>query len=168
MPTVPLHPALVHVPLGLALIIPIVAAALGFALWRGLLPRRSWLVFVVLQALLVAGAGAALWSGGQEEERVERVTGKAPVHRHEEAAEVFLWGAAGVLALGAAVLVGPARTAPAFAALAFAGTLVVTGLAIRTGKAGGELVYVHGGARAYRASGAAPVDPPADRGHDDD
>jgi hypothetical protein len=169
MATVPLHPALVHVPLGLAFVLPLVAAGLAVALWRGVLPRRSWLVFVLLQALLVGGAGAALWSGEAEEDRVERVVGDAALHRHEEAAESFLWGAALVLGAGAAVLVGPARAAAAFAVVAFAGTLAVTALAIRTGKAGGDLVYVHGAAGAYARGAAAPAAAaPGRAGEDDD
>jgi uncharacterized membrane protein len=154
MNTVPLHPALVHVPLGLAFVLPVVAAGIAFALWKGLLPRRSWLVLVALQAVLVAGAAVALKTGEQEEDRVERVVGEAVIHAHEEAAEVFLWVAAVVLAASAAVLVLPASLATPGAFAVLAGTLVVTALAVRTGKAGGELVYRHGAASAY---GPAPT-----------
>lgn len=170
MPTVPLHPALVHVPLGLAFVLPVVAAGLALALWRGYLPRRSWIVVIVLQALLVAGGAAALRTGEQEEDRVERVVGEAVLHDHEEAAEAFLWGAAVVLAGAAAVLVLPASAAPAGAMAVLAGTLVVTALAVRTGKAGGELVYRHGAASAYGAATAgtaAAREPRAHRGGDD-
>ena len=174
MPTVPLHPALVHVPLGLAFVVPLVAAGIAFALWRGLLPRRGWLVLVVLQAVLVAGGAVALKTGEQEEDRVERVVGEAVLHRHEEAAEVFLWVAAVVLAAAAAVLVLPARLATAGAFAVLAGTLVVTALAVRTGQAGGELVYRHGAASAYGGAPAGAAAVPAsvsqERGgdHDDD
>ena len=168
MPTVPLHPALVHVPLGLAFILPLVAAGIAFALWKGLLPRRSWLVLVVLQAVLVAGGAAALRTGEQEEDRVERVVGEAVLHEHEEAAEVFLWGAAIVLAGAAAVLVLPARAAAAGAFTVLAGTLVVTALAVRTGQAGGELVYRHGAASAYGAAPSGAVALPASGAHPGD
>jgi hypothetical protein len=168
MPTVPLHPALVHVPLGLAAVLPLVAAGLAVALWRGLLARRAWIVLVALQALLVAGGAMALASGDREEDRVERVVGKAAVHRHEEAAEAFLWTAAAVLAAAAAVLVLPARAASAGAFAVVAGTLLVGALALRAGKAGGELVYLHGAAAAYGAApGPAPVAGAGDRDDDD-
>ena len=39
--------------------------------------------------------------------------------------------------------------------LAVAGTIVVAGLALRAGRAGGELVYVHGAAASYTTEGAA-------------
>jgi hypothetical protein len=158
MATVPLHSALVHVPLGLAAVLPLVAAGLALALWRGVLARRTWLVLVALQALLVAGGVAALATGDRDEDRVERVVGEAAVHRHEEAAEAFLWSAAVVLAAAIAVLVLPARASAAGTVVVVAGTLVVTALALRAGEAGGELVYRYGAATAY---GAAPPAPPA-------
>lgn len=155
MTTVPLHPALVHVPLGLAFVLPLATVALAFALWRGLVPRRTWVVAVVLQAILLAGAGVALQTGERDEKRVERITGEAAIEAHEEAAEVFIWGAAIVLGLAAAVTVVPRRAVGAFAAVAAAGTFVVAGLAYRTGKAGGELVYARGGAAAYGPAATA-------------
>jgi uncharacterized membrane protein len=168
MTTVPLHPAVVHVPLGLALVLPLVAAGLALALWRGLLPRRSWAVVVLLQLVLVGGAAAALLTGGHEEDRVERVVGKAPIHRHEEAAEDFLWAAVAVLAVAGAVLLLPARAVPAGALVTVGATLVVAALALRTGKAGGELVYRFGAAAAYGAGPGAVPPPPPGAGPDDD
>jgi hypothetical protein len=156
MTTVPLHPALVHVPLGLAFVLPIVAAGLAFALWRGVVPRRVWLVAVALQALLLAGGAAALRTGEGDEKRVAAVVGKSLVEAHEHGAELFVLAAAVVLGLTLAVLAVPRRAAAGFAAIATAGTLVVVGLAYRTGKAGGELVYVRGAAKAYAP--AAPGD----------
>jgi uncharacterized membrane protein len=72
MPFDPLHPALVHVPLGLALIVPLVAAGLALAIRK-------------------------------------------------------------------------------------AGSLVAAALGLWTGKAGGELVYRHGAARAYSGSSGSPA-----------
>lgn len=149
MPTVPLHPALVHVPLGLAFVLPLVAIGLALALWRGLVPRRAWLVMVVLQAVLVAGAGAALWTGDADEKRVKPLVGERALDAHEDAGAVFLWAAGGVLAVALAGLALPRRWGAAAAATAAAGTLIVAGLGYRTGKAGGELVYARGAASAY-------------------
>lgn len=169
MPTVPLHPALVHVPLGLAFILPVLAPALAFALWRGAVTRRTWLVAVALQALLVAGGFAAMQAGERDGDRVERAVGEQAVERHEEAAEAFLWGAAVVLAIAAVASVVPARAAAACAAIAAVGTFAVAGLAYRTGKAGGELVYARGAAVAWAGAAPAPAGPGgAERDADDD
>jgi hypothetical protein len=158
MPNVPLHPALVHLPLGLAIASPFVAWGLALALWKGLLPRRAWGVAVGLQILLLAGGVAALLAGEQDSHVVERVVAEKLVDAHEERAEAFLWAAGVVLAASAAVLFVPAAAAAPAAAVAAAGTLLVAGLGLWTGKAGGELVYVHGAAAAHGAPAPAAPD----------
>jgi uncharacterized membrane protein len=159
VPTLPLHPAVVHVPLGLALAVPLVAAALALALRAGKVPRRSFALVVGLQVLVVAGGLAAFQLGERDEHRAERVVPKALIEAHEERAEAFLWAAAVVLAGAVAVLVLPARAAPAGAALVAAAAIAASALAIRAGQAGGELVYVHGAAAAWApaAPGVLPA-----------
>ena len=146
----PLHPALVHVPLGLAFVLPWVTAGMAVAIDRGLLPRRAWVLVALLQLLVVAGGAAALLSGFREEHAVDGFVSGRLVHRHEERAVAFLVGAALLLALCTAVLAVPPGRVRAVAALATAGSLVVAGLGLWTGKAGGDLVYRHGAAAAYR------------------
>jgi hypothetical protein len=82
--TVPLHSALVHVPLGLAVVLPLLSAGVALAVRRRGIPRSAWAVVVALQAALVIGGAAALWTGERDEDRVERFTGEAPLERHEE------------------------------------------------------------------------------------
>jgi uncharacterized membrane protein len=170
MPTLPLHPALVHVPLGLAFVVPLVAVALAVSLWRGRSTRQSLAVLVLLQALLVGGGFAAMQTGEHDEDRVERIVPDAAVEAHEQRAELFVWAAAAVLAVTVASLVVPAGALAPTAALAAAGALAVAFLALRTGQAGGAIVYTHGGALAYRGApppvaGAGP--PPTGEHHDD-
>jgi uncharacterized membrane protein len=152
----PLHPRIVHMPIALAVLIPIVSLGLIAAWWRGLLPRRVWSVVVFLQLLLVAGGFTAMRTGQSEEDRVERVVSGTHVHAHEEAAEAFVWGGVVVLALVIAAAVPRAeRPARFLAVAAFAGTLVVLFLGYRTGEAGGRLVYTHGAASAYASPSGA-------------
>jgi len=155
MDVLPLHPKLVHLPIALAVLMPLISVAL-LAAWRGQwLPRRAWIVAVALQAILVISGVVAIRTGGTEEERVEKVVAESAIEAHEEAAEAFVWGAAVllVLALGAAALPDE-RTARMLATAATAGTLVVLFLGYRTGEAGGRLVYQHGAASVY-ATGTA-------------
>jgi hypothetical protein len=157
MGTVPLHAALVHVPLGLAAVLPLLAAALALASWRRLVPRGAWAVVVALEVLLVLGSAAAMRSGERDEDVVERITGGDVVEAHERAAQTFLAAASLALAVAIGTLVVPARAVPAVAAAAALGTFVVAGLAYRTGKAGGEIVYARGGAAAFtRPDATAP------------
>ena len=150
----PLHPLFVHIPIALAVLMPMISVGLLVAWWRGVLPRRVWWIAVALQAVLVASGVAALRSGEADESRAETVVPESAIEAHEEAAEVFVIGSIGVLVIAlAAGTVRTPRTAQALAALAAVGTLAVTGLGYRTGRAGGRLVYEHGAAAAY-AEGA--------------
>ncbi len=163
------HPKVVHIPMALTVLMPLVAGGLALAWWRNWLPWRAWFVAIGLQAILLVSGVVALRTGEAEEERVERVVSARLIEAHEEAAEVFVWVSGAVLAVMlAAAAFGPRRSGLPVASAATLGTLIVLGLGYRTGQAGGSLVYEHGAAQAYGTSG--PVDArtaPASRGDDD-
>jgi uncharacterized membrane protein len=150
MSGLPLHPALVHLPVGLAFVMPFLAVVLAWALWSGRAPRRAWAIVVALQAVLLAGGVVALRTGEADEDRVERIVGEAALERHEAAARQFVWASALALALATAALVlEQGRTMRAALVATTLASVVVTGLVARAAHAGGRLVYVHGAAAAY-------------------
>lgn len=152
------HPKVVHVPMALAVLMPLFAAGLWLAWWREWLPARGWVIAVSLQVVLLGSGALALRTGESEDDRVERVVAERYLEAHEEAAEAFVAASGGVLALMlAAAALGRRRAALPTAAAATVGTLVVLGLGYRTGQAGGSLVYEHGAAQAYAAPGAPPI-----------
>jgi hypothetical protein len=154
MNVLPLHPAIVHLPIALALLMPLFAAGVAWALWTGRVGPRAWMVVVVLQALLLGSALVAIKTGGAEEDRVERVVQESVLHQHEELAEQFAWATGATLGLAALVLaLRPSVASRATSMAVVAATLVVAGLGLRVGHAGGELVYVHGAASAYTSPG---------------
>ncbi len=157
----PLHPALVHLPIGLSLALPAVGAIVCLLLFRGQPERRFWLPLVVLQSMVVVGGWLALVSGHQEEDRIENRVPHLALDVHEARAREFMAGAGLLLAL---VITGFAtRPGGASRALAVGVTLAsvgVVGLALRVGHAGGTLVYVHGAAGAAQPA-AAGSDPSA-------
>lgn len=168
METLLFHPKVVHLPMALGVLMPLVAGALALAWWRGWLPGRAWLLAVGLQAVLLVSGVVSLRTGEADEERVERVVAEARIEAHEEAAEVFVAASAVVLAgMLAAAALGRRGTALPLAALSVGGTLVVLALGYRTGQAGGSLVYEHGAAQAYARPGAAEVGVRRGR-HEDD
>jgi hypothetical protein len=168
MDTLLFHAKLVHVPIALGVLMPIITGGLLLAWWRGWLPRRAWFIAIALQAILLVSGVLALQSGQAEEERVEAVVAEQFIERHEEAAEVFVWASGGVLALMIlAAALASRRSGLPSAATATLGTLLVLGLGYRTGQAGGSLVYEHGAAQAY-ASPAGTVASPTRQGDHDD
>ena len=108
-----------------------------------------------LQVLMVASGALALWSGEQEEERVERVVSEAVIEQHEERAEVFLWTAGALLLPSLGVLLfrkeGARRV---LSSVVTVGAVAVMGLALWTGHSGGQLVYTYGAGAAYTSGGA--------------
>lgn len=155
MTSLPLHPAIVHLPLGLAFIIPALAIGFGWALWTGRVRPRAWVTIVALQAVLLAGGLIAMNTGEREEDRVEAVVPKTALKQHETYAEQFVW-ATGItlLVAGLVPVVRNRRAARGLTVAAVAGTLVVAASALRVGHAGGQLVYVHNAGAAYSGTAA--------------
>ncbi|MBK8099551.1 MAG: hypothetical protein IPK26_20775 [Planctomycetes bacterium] len=163
----PLHPLFVHVPIALAVLLPLLSGALLVALVRSWLPRRAWALVATGQLVLVLSSVVAMRTGEADEDRIERVVPEAAIERHEEAAETFVWAAGGVLLLSMLPLMLRQRRFQVLGAAAtLAGTLAVAGLGYQVGHAGGEIVYRHAAGDVFGVSqvGVAPA-----RGdHDDD
>ncbi len=153
----PLHPAIVHLPIAIALLIPVFSILGILAIRSDLLPRRVWWGVVLLQALLAGSAWLATETGENEEERVERVLEHDLIHEHEEAAErLLLLAAIGLVPVGLGLWAG--RRGAIGRLLHVLLALVVVAAAISTGRLGGELVYQHGAASAYTESAEGPED----------
>lgn len=153
-----LHPKLVHIPIALAVLMPLVAGGLTLALFRDWLPRRTWFLALALQLILVATGFASMKTGEQDAEVVERVVAETYVEAHEEAAEVFVWVAlAALIPFVLTVAVRNPRAARLAAVVATVGTIVVLALGYRVGEAGGNLVYRHNAASAYASVAGQPA-----------
>lgn len=151
----PLHPAVVHLPIALALLVPLVALFALAATRLGFLTARSWAFVVLLQALLVGSAWLAMETGEEEEERVEEVVAERHIEDHEERAERLLIGAGvALLVIGAGL--APGRLGALARPLGFALSLGVAALAADVGHSGGALVYEHGAAAAYTKRAPQP------------
>lgn len=149
----PLHPAIVHFPLVLVVLVPLFALGALVAIRRGSDSVNAWGLVVGLAALLVVSSFAALRTGEAQEDRVEDVVSERVIHEHEEAGERFLWIAAGIFLLTAGGL-APGRVGGAARGAATVGMLAALAFGLQVGRSGGELVYTHGAARAYVTEGA--------------
>ncbi len=94
----PLHPAIVHFPIVLMILLPISAAVALWAIGRGTRPLIAWAVPTAFAAALALSSWAALSTGGEQAEAVEAKATEQYVEQHEESAELFLGLSVGVLA----------------------------------------------------------------------
>ena len=163
----PLHPAVVHLPIALVLLLPLFAAGAIVAIRKGARPLVAWGLTLAMAAALVGSAWIATETGEQQEERVENVVGDVPMHAHEEAAESFL--ALAFIVLVAATPGLSRRRLGKFArAAGLVGSLGLVWAGWNVGRSGGELVYEHGAASAYGATPEAGQVHAATRESDDD
>lgn len=157
----PLHPAIVHFPVVLVVLLPLFGLGALWAIRRGSEPLRAWGLVVGLAALLLVSSFAAVRTGEAQEDRVEGILSERVIHEHEEAGERFLWLAGGVFLL-AALGLAPGKVGGAARGAATVGMLTALGFGVQVGRSGGELVYTHGAAQAYvdEGTGAAADAPP--------
>ncbi len=163
----PLHPAVVHLPIALAILIPGFAILGIILIGKEVLPPRSWSLIVLLQALLVGFGWLALETGEEQADRVERVVAEQHIEEHEEAAERFLILAGIGLLINAAGFL-PERKGSLGRIAGTVASLVVLAAGVATGRLGGELVYEHGAANAYIGNATTPGSSAPQRHFEDD
>lgn len=172
----PLHPAIVHLPMALILVLPIVTVFLAALFFKGSAGKSALLVVVLLQAVLAGTSYMALETGEDEEHTVERVLSESLIENHEERAEVFMVATvvALVISLGLAAPWLPSMLPmKVVVGAVLLGQVALLALGYRVGHSGGELVYVHGAAQAYvgkQNAAGQPVEYSDEDGesHDDD
>lgn len=144
----PLHPAVVHFPVVIGFLLPLIVAGALWAIYRGANVRRVWSIPVVATLMLATSAWVAVETGEGQEDRVERVVAREPLASHSELAETFLAVSAGLAVIAAAGLVRGVGGRAARIVTA-AGSLAVAAGATVVGHSGGQLVYRFGAAAAY-------------------
>lgn len=147
----PLHPLIVHMPIALTVLVPLFAIGALIAIRRRARLPVAWGLTIGMLALLLVSGWAALQTGENEEERVERFVNEDAVEEHEEAGTQFVYAAGAVLLLSGVGLIRGRTGAAARVVVALA-TIGLVGMGYNVGHSGGGLVYGGGAAQAYSAS----------------
>lgn len=147
----PLHPAIVHLPLGLAMILPLLILIVSVGISKQWFNKGTWILVVIFQLLCMGSGILSIETGEMEEDKVENVLAEELISKHEDMSKAFT-ACAGVTFACALVGFFFLRKQKVFSMCALA-TLILSlctlGLAIQTGRLGGALVYEHGAAKAY-------------------
>ncbi len=145
----PFHPIIVHFPIALAFILPLLILAFAYMIKVNKMSNQAWLIIIGLQIATTVTGYVALESGETEEHQVEKVVDKKIIHEHEEAAEIFVGSTVVALVLSVAAFF-LRKELQFFVHLGIALlSFVSCYLAYNTGHSGGGLVYEHGAASAY-------------------
>ncbi len=173
MGNMPLHPIVVHFPLVLAILLPVVILAVIWGQRSKGHGRRAWWIVTGLAALLAVTSVISVRTGEADEERVERVVSESVIHEHEERAELFQSGAMAFLVLTLALpVVRSPRIRAGLSAGAVGASILIGALAISVGHSGGTLVYQHNAGAAFSNTQVAGIDDRSrdarERDHDDD
>jgi uncharacterized membrane protein len=153
----PLHPAIVHFPIVLSLLLPLVALSAILVIRRRASPRPVWSVVVVVATLLAASSWLAVQTGESDEELVEEAVAEQPVERHEEDGERLLI-LSGLLAVVILTGLVTGRYGVFFRYAGLAAAVLVAASGIATGRSGGALIYEHNAARVYSQGGSLAGD----------
>lgn len=157
MVEVPFHPQIVHLPLALSVILPFLAFAVTVCIRKQKFSSHVWILVACLQVLTTASGYLAMETGEEDERAVSNLIGKPLVHEHEEKAEMFVAFsvAASVVAIATVVV----KTSAQFYLMLVTVALMLgqSALGWRTGRSGGELIYVHKAANAHTVSVPAAV-----------
>src|SRR5688500_891544 len=97
--TLPLHPKLVHIPIALCILMPLIAILIWVGIRRGWFSPRTWLIAAVLQGAMFVTGWAALQTGKEDGEKVEGYASEEALTTHAERGEWFVYVAAANLAL---------------------------------------------------------------------
>lgn len=146
----PLHPAVVHIPIGLAAVLPVVALGAVIAIHRGWVGKRVWLAVLFLQAITFGGGLLSASTGENDRRQTVMIVGSGPLDEHEEQGERFNVTAGIALALGVAgAFPGPTAAITTARIASAIGTGASAALGFYAGHSGGELVYRYGAANAF-------------------
>ncbi|MDH5718427.1 MAG: hypothetical protein OEZ22_12445 [Spirochaetia bacterium] len=157
-----IHPMIIHLPLGLMFIVPVIL----YLLWvknkenanEPLIKNGIWQILASVVTIMLIGSIAAMISGEADEEIVEKLISESIIEGHEDMAKIFTISVfiLTALSLSLAFLKDNLRKLTIKILLLF--SVIVIALGGLTGKKGGELVYQHKAANAFGNAGNLQIE----------
>ncbi|MBT5027202.1 MAG: hypothetical protein HOH38_11195 [Nitrospinaceae bacterium] len=175
----PLHPVVVHFPIVLGTLLPVLAFILWATIKKGYLQQRVWVLVAIMALAYGATSLIAMELGEKDEDKVEEIVSERVIEEHEEAAEMIPWVAGTLFLVSFAGLIKKNSHSLRLGLAAL--SLVALIPLVDAGHTGGELVYQYGAATAHMpadqqarvySSGKLPIkqndsDKDSDIDHDD-
>ncbi len=143
----PLHPIVVHFPIVLGALLPLLAILLWWAVKKWQWTPKVWALVSAVALVYSLSAVTAVQLGEADEEKVEKIVSERVIEEHEEAGELIPWiaGTLFLISLGGLSVKYSKQAQLALIVL----SLVAVVPLINAGHTGGELVYQHGASVAH-------------------
>nr|NIQ02687.1 hypothetical protein [Nitrospinaceae bacterium]NIR56627.1 hypothetical protein [Nitrospinaceae bacterium]NIS87090.1 hypothetical protein [Nitrospinaceae bacterium]NIT83944.1 hypothetical protein [Nitrospinaceae bacterium]NIU46135.1 hypothetical protein [Nitrospinaceae bacterium] len=87
----PLHPIVVHFPIVLGSLLPVLAILLVWGIKKWQLTPKVWVLVSFVALVYTLSATTAVLLGEEDEEKVEKVVAEKVIEEHEEAGELIPW-----------------------------------------------------------------------------
>lgn len=157
----PLHPIVVHFPIALAFLLPLLTLLIWFGVKKEAVRPRMWISVIALNGALFGFAWLAEYTGEMDEHKVEKIVGEEIMEDHEDWGKSVLWVSGIVFALSFAPLIAHrSEGARVIYLLGTLGTLLPVSFAAHSG---GIMIYKHNAAQAHLEETLEPTPdyPPA-------
>lgn len=143
----PLHPIVVHFPIVLGSLLPVLVILLWWAIKKWQWEPKVWALVSAVALVYCLFAVTAVQLGEEDEEKVEKVISEKAIEEHEEAGELIPWlaGTLFLVSLGGFTVKYSKQAKVVMIVLSLVGVVPL----VNAGHTGGELVYEHGAAIAH-------------------
>jgi len=147
--SLPIHPLVTHLPLGLSVLIPLLILVFMILIKLEKVSPKLWMIVLGFQVLMTVSGYITIETGETEEEIVKEVVGKKNIALHEADGEKFV----GATVITLVLSIGSFFIDPKFRFRTHIAVLLASifsfALAVNVGRSGAELVYKHGAGEAY-------------------
>jgi uncharacterized membrane protein len=143
----PLHPLVIHFPIVLGTLFPIVGILFWWGIKEKVVPQKLWSLVVIFAFIYTVSSVVAVELGEIDEEIVEEIVSERVIEEHEEAGELIPW-VGGTLFIVSMIGYIRKKSDRLRLTLAILSLLAVYPL-IETGHTGGKLVYKYGAVIAH-------------------
>lgn len=148
MNNLPLHPILVHFPIALGLLAPLLIFIIWIGIYKWNWQTTTWSLIPLVYMILFACSLGAVKTGEMDEEKVEAYISHEVIEEHEEIGEKIPWIFAGLWCLSVTPFFIRSRKKMLMTITMVCSVISVAPIIV-TGHSGGELVYKYGAARAH-------------------